>query len=94
MSSYKLALGHIGDEARVISCFFIDCLLLLFYVLVVGHNSMVGVVVTIILVFRFNHLLSLYSFGVMPTSRLKNLLKKAGFGKLRSYAIAATCRSV
>ena len=38
MSSHKLALGHIGDEARVISCFFIDCLLLLRYVLVVCHN--------------------------------------------------------
>lgn len=31
MSSYKLALGHIGDEARVFSCLLIDCLLLLRY---------------------------------------------------------------
>ena len=38
MSSYKLALGHIGDEARIISCFFIDCLLLLRYVLFICHN--------------------------------------------------------
>ena len=44
MSSYKLALGHIGDEARVTSCFFIDCLLLLRYVLVVCHNNAVKLV--------------------------------------------------
>ena len=39
MSSHKLALRHIGDKARVISCFLVDCLLLLRYVLVVGHQS-------------------------------------------------------
>ena len=38
MSSYKLTLRHIGNKARVISCFLVDCLLLLRYVLVVGHN--------------------------------------------------------
>ena len=50
MSSHKLALRHIGDKARVISCFLVDCLLLLRYVLVVGHQLMVGVVVTIIII--------------------------------------------
>ena len=38
MSSYKLALGHIGDEARVTSCLLVNRLLLLRYVLVVCHN--------------------------------------------------------
>jgi hypothetical protein len=38
MSSHKLALRHIGDEARVISCLLVNRLLLLRYVLVVGHN--------------------------------------------------------
>ena len=38
MSSYKLALGHIGDKARVTSCLLVNRLLLLFYVLVVCHS--------------------------------------------------------
>ena len=37
MSSHKLTLRHIGDKARVISCLLINRLLLLRYVLVVGH---------------------------------------------------------
>ena len=39
MSSHKLTLRHIGDEARVISCLLVNRLLLLRYVLVVGHQS-------------------------------------------------------
>ena len=38
MSSHKLTLWHVGDEAQVISCLFINRLLLLRYVLIVGHN--------------------------------------------------------
>lgn len=38
MSSYKLTLRYISDEARVISCLFVDCLLLLCYVFIVCHN--------------------------------------------------------
>ena len=44
MSSYKLALGHIGDEARVTSCLLINRLLLLRYVLVVSHNNAVKLI--------------------------------------------------
>ena len=38
MSSYKLTLRHIGDEATIVLLFLINRLLLLRYVLVVGHN--------------------------------------------------------
>ena len=38
MSSHKLTLRYISDKARVISCLLINRLLLLRYVLVVGHN--------------------------------------------------------
>lgn len=44
MSSYKLALGHIGDEARVTSCLLVNRLLLLRYVLVVSHNNAVKLI--------------------------------------------------
>ena len=39
MSSHKLTLRHIGDEARVISRLLVNRLLLLRYVLVVAHQS-------------------------------------------------------
>ena len=38
MSSYKLTLRHIGDKAAIIHLLLINRLLLLRYVLVVGHN--------------------------------------------------------
>ncbi len=41
MSSHKLTLWHIGDEARVISCLLINRLLLLRYVLVVSHVTQI-----------------------------------------------------
>ena len=37
MSSYKLTLRHIGNEAAIILLFLINRLLLLRYVLIVGH---------------------------------------------------------
>lgn len=48
MSSYKLTFRHIGDEAAIVLLFLVNCLLLR-YVLIVGHQLMVGVVVTIII---------------------------------------------
>ena len=39
MSSYKLTLGHIGDEAAIVLLLLINRLLLLRYVLVVGHPN-------------------------------------------------------
>ena len=39
MSSYELALRHIGDEATIVLLLLINRLLLLRYVLIVGHQS-------------------------------------------------------
>ena len=38
MSSYKLALRHIGNETAIVLLFLINRLLLLRYVLIVSHN--------------------------------------------------------
>lgn len=38
MPSYELTLRHISEKARVILCLLVNRLLLLHYVLVVGHN--------------------------------------------------------